>query len=257
MALNKNLAQLTAKIQKKYGKEMVAVAIDRTDRDIITHSTGTLMLDLAIGANSRSGLPEGRFVEIYGPESAGKTTTVMLIIAARQKEEAMKEIADPSYQKKACVFVDAEHAFDFKLAEEYGIDLEELIYVNPETAEEAMDILDAYTRSGEICMAAVDSVPSLVPNSINVASFEQQEIGTVARFMSRVCQKLTGPAFQNKVTIIFINQIRDKIGGFSPFGTPETTPGGRALKFYSTIRMSVRAGDRIKDGNDIVGQMAV
>ena len=225
MALNKNLAQLTAKIQKKYGKEMVAVAIDRTDRDIITHSTGTLMLDLAIGANSRSGLPEGRFVEIYGPESAGKTTTVMLIIAARQKEEAMKEIADYSYQKKACIFVDAEHAFDFKLAEEYGIDLEELIYVNPETAEEAMDILDAYTRSGEICMAAVDSVPSLVPNSINVASFEQQEIGTVARFMSRVCQKLTGPAFQNKVTIIFINQIRDKIGGFSPFGTPETTPG--------------------------------
>lgn len=158
MAKSRTLAQLTAQIQKKYGKEMVNFASDMTNRDVVTHTTGSLMLDLALGAGGRAGMPEGRLVEIYGPESAGKTTAVMLMIAARQKEEDLKELEDPSYEKKACLFVDAEHAFDMQLAEEYGIDLSQLIYINPETAEEAMDVLDAYIRSGAVGLAAVDSV---------------------------------------------------------------------------------------------------
>ena len=253
MAINKKLDKLTAGIQKKYGKETVDTAIQAIGREVVTYTTGSLMLDLALGDGSRAGFPEGRLVEIYGPESAGKTTTVMLAIAARQREEQEREDTDPTYEKRACVFVDAEHAFDMVLAAEYGIDLGELIYVNPETAEQAMDITDAYIRSGAVCMVIIDSVPSLVPASIEQASFEQKEMATLARFMSSVCQKLTGPAFLNKCTVVFINQIREKVGAWSPTGVAETTPGGRALKFYSSIRMSVRAGDRIKIGNEIVG----
>lgn len=251
MAINKKLAQLTVKLQKQYGVAVASTAADMTDREIITHSTGSLMLDLALGAGGRAGMPEGRLVEVYGPESAGKTTTVMLMIAARQKEEDMKEVDDPSYEKKACLFVDAEHAFDMKLAEEYGINLEELIYVNPEIGEQAMDVLDAYIRTGAIGLAVVDSVPAIVPASIEKASFEQQHMATLARFMSGVCQKLSGPAYNNKCTLIFINQIREKVGVL--YGNPETTPGGRALKYYASIRLTVRAGEKIKDGTDIVG----
>lgn len=251
MALNKNLAQLTAKIQKTYGKEMVSLASNITERDIITHSTGSLMLDLALGAGGRAGMPEGRLVEVYGPESAGKTTTVMLMIAARQKEEDLKEMQDPSYEKKSCLFVDAEHAFDMQLAEEYGIDLAQLLYISPETGEQAMDVLDAYIRTGAIGLAVVDSVPAIVPASVEKASFEQQHMAVLARFMSGVCQKLSGPAYKNKCTLIFINQIREKVGVM--YGSPETTPGGRALKYYSSIRMTVRAGEKIKDGTDIIG----
>lgn len=255
MALNKELAKITAGIQKKYGKEMAAIASEATGREIATHSTGSLMLDLALGSHSRSGFPEGRLIELYGPESAGKTTTILLAIAARQREEEEKSIADPSYSKRTCAFLDAEHALDFDLAEQYGVDLSELIYINPKTAEQGLDVLDLYIRSGQLCLAVIDSVPALVPASIEQASFEQKEMATLARFMSTVCQKMSGPAFLNDCTVIFINQIREKIGVWSPTGIAEGTPGGRALKYYSSIRMTVRAGERIKDGDDVIGQM--
>ena len=233
MALSKNLAKITAQVQKKYGESMVSVASETTDRDIVVHPTGSLMIDLALGTADRAGIPEGRLMEIYGPESAGKTTVALLMIAARQQEEYQKQLEDPSYQKRVCVFVDAEHALDFRLAQEYGVDMNELIYINPETAEQAMDVLDLYIRSGEVAIALVDSVPSLVPASVEQASFEQQHMAVLARFMSGVCQKLSGPAFQNKTTVIFINQIREALGKFSPMGTPETTPGSykRLLDF--------------------------
>lgn len=253
MAISKELMKRMNKLQKTYDKEMVSIASERTDRDIISHSTGSLMLDLAMGANKRSGFPEGRIIEVYGPESAGKTSVCILAIAARQQEEDYKESVDPSYVKKACVFVDAEHAFDSKLAEEYGVNLDELIYINPDTSERAMDALDLLVRSGDVGLAIVDSVPALVPSSIEESSYEQQHIGTLARFMSGVCQRLTGPLFKTNTTVVFINQVRDKIGGYSPVGTPETTPGGRALKFSSTLRLSVRRGESIKNGNELVG----
>lgn len=158
MAIDKNLASLTAKLQKKYDDSVVSIASNRTDKDINVHSTGSLMLDLAIGSADRAGIPEGRLIELYGPESQGKTTIALLMIAARQQEEDLKEEQEPSYQKKACVFVDAEHALDFRLAEEYGVDLDQLIYINPDIAEQSMDILDAYIRTGSVGLAIIDSV---------------------------------------------------------------------------------------------------
>lgn len=250
---NKALEKLTAQIQKTYGNELVSFASDKTDRDITVHSTGSLMLDLAIGGSERAGIPEGRIMEVYGPESQGKTTLCLLMIAARQREEDMKEEEDSNYQKKYCIFVDAEHALDFKLAEEYGVNLNELIYINPETAEQAMDVLDAYIRSGQIGLAVVDSVPAMLPSSVEQSSFEQQHMAVLARFMSGVMQKITGPVFKNKVTLIFINQVREAIGKFSPVGTPEVTPGGRALKYYASVRMSVRRGDLIKEAGEQIG----
>ena len=184
------------------------------------------------------------------------TTIVLLMIAARQAEEEKRAEEDPSYEKKYCVFVDAEHALDFRLAEEYGVNLDELIYINPETAEEAMDVLDAYIRSGMIAIAAIDSVPALLPSMVEEASYKQQHMAVLARFMSNVIQKITGPTFQHKTTLIFINQVREKVGGFSPHGgTPEITPGGRALKFYSSVRLSIRRGDIIKRDGEQVGHV--
>lgn len=158
MAISKNLQKLTTQMQKKFGTSMVAVATERTDMEIVTHPTGSLMMDLAIGTADRAGIPEGRLIEVYGPESQGKTSLTLLMIAARQREEDMREQLDPNYVKKACVFVDAEHALDFRLAEEYGVDLNQLIYINPEVAEQAMDMVDAFVRSGEVGLIVIDSV---------------------------------------------------------------------------------------------------
>lgn len=255
--MNKDLQKLTAQIQKKYGAAMASVASEKVDRDIIVHPTGSLMLDLAIGGGDRAGIPEGRIMEVYGPESQGKTTLTLLMIAARQQEEEIKAEKDEEYEKKYCIFVDAEHALDFRLAEEYGVDLSQLIYIDPETSEQAMDVLDAYIRTGNIGLAVIDSVASLLPSSVEQASYEQQHMAVLARFMAVVMQKLTGPAYKNRTTVVFINQIREAVGKFSPYGTPETTPGGRALKFGSSVRMSVRRGDIIKRNNEQVGLLAV
>lgn len=156
--MNKNLEKVLQAVQKKYGKEMVDVASQRSDREIISHSTGSLMLDIALGANRRAGLPEGRIIEIYGPEGSGKTTTALLAIAERQRIEEERAFAEEGYEEKMCIFVDAEHAIDMDLAEEYGVDINKLIYINPVTAEQAMDVLDALIRTGNIALAIVDSI---------------------------------------------------------------------------------------------------
>lgn len=219
--MDKDLARLTAKMQKEYGSEMVSIASE-AESNIVVHPTGSLMLDLACGNADRAGIPEGRIMEVYGPESQGKTTLTLLMIASRQKEENFKKEQDENYKKKYCVFLDAEHALDMRLAEEYGVDLDELIYIDPVTAEKGLDILDAYIRSGMIGLAVIDSVAALLPASIEQASYEQQHMAVLARFMSGVMQKITGPTKANGTTLIFINQIREAIGKFSPFGTQYT-----------------------------------
>ena len=253
MAISKELMKITADMQKKFDKAMVAIASQAEDRELISHSTGCLNLDLVLGKNDRAGLVEGRLYEFYGPESSGKTTTALLAVAARQKEEDLRESMDPTYQKKTCIYFDAERAIDLRIAEEYGVNLDELILINPETAEDGMDVLDLYINTGQIALVVIDSVPSLIPSAQMDASYNQQFMGLLARFMSGVCQKMVSVAGRHKTTIIFINQIREKIGGWSPTGVPTTTPGGRALKFYSSVRLEIRQGERLKRGDEVVG----
>ena len=182
---------------------------------------------------------------------SGKTTICFLHIAEVQRNERAKAEADSTYKERYPAFVDAEHAFDPKLAAEYGVDLERLIYINPKTAENAIDAVDALIRSGNVACIVIDSVSSLVPTKIVESSIEQQTMGLLARFMSTVCQKLTGIAYANDTTLIFINQIREKIGVL--YGNPETTSGGRALPFYASVRLNVRMGDQLKNKDEVYG----
>lgn len=256
MPIDKKLGLLMKNIQKKYDEALIGFASEAVGRVIPTHSTGSLMLDLVCGSGDRAGFPEGRILEIYGPESAGKTTVCLLAIAARQQEEDQKELADPTYNKKLCIYLDAEHALDLRIAEEYGVNLNELILIDPVTSEDALDVVDELIRSGQIAIMVVDSVPALIPSSVEKASYNQQFMAVLARFMSNVMQKIIGPAHTNGTTIIFINQIREKPGAWSPTGVAETTPGGRALKYYASIRLSVRAGERIKDkSGQVIGHL--
>lgn len=250
---NADITKLLGVINKKFGEDTANFLTEDFVPQVITVSTGSLTLDLALG---RGGFPTGRIIEVYGPSMSGKTTICFLHIAQVQREEEAKAQADPTYTERYPVFVDAEHAFDPKLAAEYGVDLNRLIYINPKTAENAIDAIDALIRSGSVACIVVDSVSSLVPTKIVESSIEQQTMGLLARFMSTVCQKLTGIAYAYDTTLIFINQIREKIGGYAPNGaTPETTSGGRALPFYSSVRLNVRMGDKLKQGNDIFGHV--
>lgn len=156
--LSKSLQKAMAVAQKNFDSEMVSMATESVGREIVSYSTGSLMLDMALGGGKRAGFPEGRMIELYGPESSGKTTTALIAIAERQQIENDRLEEDPSYSKKFCVFVDAEHALDMKLAEEYGVNLQELIIINPDTAERAMDALDLFIRTGDVGLAVVDSV---------------------------------------------------------------------------------------------------
>lgn len=162
MVLSKNLAKAMASLQKTFDPEMIGLASEATNREIISYTTGSLMLDMALGGGNRAGFPEGRMIELYGPESSGKTTTALIAMAARQQLEAERAEEDPKYVEKMCVFIDAEHALDMRLAEEYGVDLQKLIYINPETAEDAMDALDLLIRTGEVGFAIVDSVKEYI-----------------------------------------------------------------------------------------------
>ena len=204
-------------------------------QSVKTYSSGSLTLDLALGIG---GIPQGRIIEIYGPSMSGKSTIAML--HAAQVQQA---------QEGYVAWVDAEHAFDPKLAQRYGVQLDELIYIKPKTGEQAIDAVDALIRSGDVRLVVVDSVSALLPAKIAESSIEQQTIGLLARFMSATMQKLTPIASLHDCTIIFINQIREKIGAY---GNPETTTGGRALPFYSSIRLNVRMGDQLKDKNGTV-----
>lgn len=225
------------KIEKDFGKGSImrmGEAAVRMNIEVIP--TGTLPLDVALGVG---GVPRGRIVEIYGPESSGKTTIALHIIAEAQK---MGGIA---------AFIDAEHALDPVYAKRLGVDVENLLISQPDNGEQALEIGDALIRSGAVDVVVVDSVAALVPKAEIEGEMGDSHVGLHARLMSQAMRKLTGALSRSRCTAVFINQIREKVGVM--FGSPETTTGGRALKFYASVRLDVRKIDTIKQGNDVVG----
>lgn len=233
------LMQALKSIEKQYGKGSVMKLGEKTDTRIEVISSGSLALDSALGVG---GYPRGRVVEIYGPESSGKTTFALHAIAEVQKSGG------------TAAFIDAEHALDPAYAEKLGVDTDELLVSQPDTGEQALEIAEALVRSGAIDILVVDSVAALVPRAEIEGEMGDSHVGLQARLMSQALRKLSGAINTTKTIAIFINQIREKVGVM--FGNPEVTPGGRALKFYSTIRLEVRRGEAIKLGTDIVGNVA-
>jgi len=233
----KALELTISQIEKQFGKGSIMRLGENTGKfQVEVIPTGSLALDLALGVG---GVPRGRVVEIYGPESSGKTTVALHIIAEAQK---MGGIA---------AFIDAEHALDPVYAQKLGVDIENLLVSQPDTGEQALEIAESLVRSGAIDVVVIDSVAALVPRAEIEGEMGDAHVGLQARLMSQALRKLTGAISKSKTVAIFINQMREKVGVM--FGNPETTPGGRALKFYASIRMDVRKVDVIKQGNDIVG----
>lgn len=233
------LMQALKSIEKQYGKGSVMKLGEKTDTRIEVISSGSLALDSALGVG---GYPRGRVIEIYGPESSGKTTFALHAIAEVQKSGG------------TAAFIDAEHALDPDYAAKLGVDTDELLVSQPDTGEQALEIAEALVRSGAIDILVVDSVAALVPRAEIEGEMGDSHVGLQARLMSQALRKLSGAINTTKTIAIFINQIREKVGIM--FGNPEVTPGGRALKFYSTIRLEVRRGEAIKLGTDIVGNVA-
>ena len=233
----KALDQVLAQIEKHYGKGAIMKlgdAAGNTDIEVIP--TGCLSLDIALGIG---GMPRGRIVEIYGPESSGKTTVALHAIAQAQKAGGI------------AAFVDAEHALDPVYAKKLGVDLENLYVSQPDTGEQALDIVDALVRSGAVDLIVVDSVAALTPKAEIEGDMGDSHVGLQARLMSQALRKLTGWINKSKTCVIFINQLREKVGVM--FGNPETTPGGKALKFYASVRIDVRRADALKDSDGIMG----
>ena len=224
------------KLDKEFGKGTVMKLSDEKVIDVPAISTGSLGLDIALGIG---GLPRGRVVEIYGPESSGKTTLTMHCIAEAQKAGGI------------AAFIDAEHAFDKSYAEKLGIDTENLLISQPDNGEQALEIAEHLIRSGAIDIIVIDSVAALVPKGELEGEMGESKMGLQARLMSQALRKLTGTINKTGCLCIFINQLRDKIGVM--FGSPETTPGGRALKFYSSVRVDVRKISTLKDGENTIG----
>ncbi len=233
------VAEAIAKIEKQYGKGSIIRLGDREIETIDVISTGCLTLDMALGVG---GLPKGRIVEIYGPESSGKTTVALHAIASCQKEGGM------------AAFIDAEHALDPIYAEKLGVNVKDLYVSHPDSGEQALDILETMVRTNAMDIIVVDSVAALTPKAEIEGEMGQSVIGLQARLMSQAARKLTAIINKTKTCVIFINQLREKVGVM--FGNPEVTPGGKALKFYSSIRIEVRKGDAIKDGSDFIGSRA-
>lgn len=233
------LMQALKSIEKQYGKGSVMKLGEKTDTRIEVISSGSLALDAALGVG---GYPRGRVIEIYGPESSGKTTFALHAIAEVQKAGG------------TAAFIDAEHALDPAYAAKLGVDTDELLISQPDTGEQALEIAEALVRSGAIDILVIDSVAALVPRAEIEGEMGDSHVGLQARLMSQALRKLSGAINTTKTIAIFINQIREKVGVM--FGNPEVTPGGRALKFYSTIRLEVRRGETIKLGTDIVGNVA-
>ena len=233
----KALDAALAQIEKQYGKGSVMKLGDQSaNMGIDVVPTGSLSLDLALGLG---GMPRGRIIEIYGPESSGKTTVALHVVAEVQK---MGGIAG---------FIDAEHALDPVYAKNLGVNINELLLSQPDTGEQALEICDALVKSDAVDIVVIDSVAALVPQAEIDGEMGDSHVGLQARLMSQALRKLSGTMNKTKTTAIFINQLREKVGVM--FGNPETTPGGRALKFYSTIRLDVRRGEQIKLGDQIVG----
>ena len=233
---DKALEQVLADIEKQFGKGSVMKLGSDAHLNIEATSTGSITLDVALGVG---GYPKGRIIEIYGPESSGKTTFALHAIAEVQKEGGR------------AAFIDAEHALDPVYAKNLGVDLDELLLSQPDTGEQALDICEALVRSGAIDIVVIDSVAALVPQAEIEGEMGDAHVGLQARLMSQALRKLGGTLNKTKTTAIFINQLREKVGVM--FGNPETTPGGRALKFYSTIRLEVRRGEQIKQSDNIMG----
>ncbi|MDA9557465.1 recombinase RecA [Vibrio sp.] len=232
----KALAAALGQIEKQFGKGSIMRLGDNRTMDVETISTGSLSLDIALGAG---GLPMGRIVEVYGPESSGKTTLTLELIAAAQREG------------KTCAFIDAEHALDPVYAKKLGVDIDALLVSQPDTGEQALEICDALARSGAIDVMVIDSVAALTPKAEIEGEMGDSHMGLQARMLSQAMRKLTGNLKQSNCMCIFINQIRMKIGVM--FGNPETTTGGNALKFYASVRLDIRRTGAIKDGDEIVG----
>src|SRR6187399_2327370 len=229
--------QLTLdKLDKAYGKGTVMKMGDKAVEEVETISSGSLGLDLALGVN---GYPKGRIIEIYGPESSGKTTLTLHAIAEAQKAGGI------------AAFIDAEHAFDRNYAEKLGVDIENLIISQPDNGEQALEIAENLIRSGAIDIVVIDSVAALTPKSEIEGEMGDSKMGLHARLMSQALRKLTGTISKTNCTVFFINQLREKIGVM--FGNPETTTGGNALKFYASVRLDIRRIGQIKDGEVIVG----
>ncbi|WP_187430637.1 Protein RecA [Roseobacter fucihabitans] len=233
----KALDSALAQIERQFGKgSIMKLGTAGAVQDIKSSSTGSLGLDIALGIG---GLPMGRIVEIYGPESSGKTTLTLHCVAEQQKAGGV------------CAFVDAEHALDPSYAKKLGVDIDELLISQPDTGEQALEITDTLVRSGAVNMVVVDSVAALTPKSELEGDMGDSSVGVQARLMSQAMRKLTGSISRSNCMVIFINQIRMKIGVM--FGSPETTTGGNALKFYSSVRLDIRRIGALKDRDEIVG----
>ena len=233
----KALESALAQIERQFGKgSIMKLGDEGAVQEIAASSTGSLGLDIALGIG---GLPMGRIVEIYGPESSGKTTLTLHCVAEQQKRGGV------------CAFVDAEHALDPQYARKLGVDIDELLISQPDTGEQALEITDTLVRSGAVNMVVVDSVAALTPKSELEGDMGDSSVGVQARLMSQAMRKLTGSISRSNCMVIFINQIRMKIGVM--FGSPETTTGGNALKFYSSVRLDIRRIGAIKDRDEVVG----
>jgi recombination protein RecA len=223
-------------IEKQFGKGSIMKLGESTHMQVEIVPSGSLALDIALGTG---GLPRGRIIEVYGPESSGKTTVALHAIAEVQKTGGQ------------AAFIDAEHALDPSYASKLGVNIDELLLSQPDTGEQALEIAEALVRSGAVDIIVIDSVAALVPKAEIEGDMGDSHVGLQARLMSQALRKLSGAINKSKTIAIFINQLREKVGVM--FGNPETTPGGRALKFYSTVRLDVRRVESIKMGNDVVG----
>ena len=233
---SKSLKDTLADIYNHFGKGTVMRMGDRENLDIPSISTGSLGLDIALGIG---GIPKGRVTEIYGPESSGKTTLTLQIIAQCQKDGG------------TCAFIDAEHALDPQYAEKLGVNVDELLLSQPDTGEQALEVADMLVKSKSVDLVIIDSVAALVPRAEIEGEMGDHHVGLQARLMSQALRKITGNIQRSGATVVFINQIRMKIGVM--FGSPETTTGGNALKFYSSVRLDIRRIGAVKEGDEVIG----
>ena len=237
---DKTLEQVLLDIEKQFGKGAIMKLGEEGLKDIDVVSSGSLALDIALGVG---GYPKGRIIEIYGPESSGKTTFALHAIAEVQKTGGR------------AAFIDAEHALDPVYAKKLGVNINELLLSQPDTGEQALEICEALVRSEAMSIIVIDSVAALVPQAEIEGEMGDSHVGLQARLMSQALRKLSGAINKTNTICIFINQLREKVGVM--FGNPETTPGGRALKFYSSIRLDVRRAEQIKQGTDVIGNKTV
>ncbi|MEN3272488.1 MAG: recombination protein RecA [Actinomycetota bacterium] len=236
MDREKSLEMALAQVRKSHGEGSIMKMGEKGTMRVETVSTGALAIDLALGVG---GLPRGRVVEIFGPESSGKSTLAMHVVAEAQRNGGI------------CAYIDAEHAMDPAYASAIGVDIDELLISQPDTGEQALEIADTLIRSGALDVVVIDSVAALTPRAEIEGEMGDSHVGLQARLMSQALRKLTANLNKSKTICVFINQLREKIGVM--FGSPETTPGGRALKFYSSVRLDIRRIEAIKDGVEVVG----